>query len=688
MSRRTGETGGVLSFTFLDVLTCTMGSLVLLVVVLGQRAKDVRLDEALKHQGTGEIAKSAPKSPEAKALEGPTAEDAQKKLAELKAQQAELDKLRAQAVSRANDEQDRVSHLEEHERRLEHELAQLQITLDRLEEAEGKQNVDESAAEQNLKRLKQLLVDSEKELDGLRKNGGGKKSYAIVPYKGANGTFRQPIYIECTKEAVTIQPEGIQLKAIDFDGPVRSGNPLAAAMRAAREELNARARAAGKADLPEPYPLVIVRPDGANAYAAAVSAIGAWDADYGYEFVPTDWKLEFPDSDPKLNQVMQHAVEQARDRQAMLAKVAPRRYGSRLSAAGQGGSGGGGGSDEGDGFDVITEGGPGDRIGQNGTAGYVAAGGQGDGRGGSGGGSGRGSSSRGGGDEDFAKSVAESARYGEMQGSGNGAANGQTGASQAAAGSSPGGAGSETAALAGQQQSSMGASGSTAKPGEASLAAALDANGAASPGQQGGAAAGVSGGGTNTGSGPSGGNGSSASASSAASSAGGGGSAMAGAAPGGASASGSGGSSANIQLGTSSSRDAHSAAEKRGANWANAEASRRSSPITRPIQVLVRPDEIDILNDDGPASQKPQVVTFHQPTDRVLDQVAIAVQQHIKDWGLAGQGMYWRPTLVLQVAPGADRHAIRLNDLLKDSGVDVRFKDVASKPEEASRATR
>jgi hypothetical protein len=50
--------------------------------------------------------------------------------------------------------------------------------------------------------------------------------------------------------------------------------------------------------------------------------------------------------------------------------------------------------------------------------------------------------------------------------------------------------------------------------------------------------------------------------------------------------------------------------------------------------------------------------------------------------------MYWRPTLVLSVAPGAERHAIRLNDLLKDSGVDVRFKDVADGREEASHATR
>ena len=46
--RRTSEAGGgVLSFTFLDVLTCTMGSLVLLLVVLAQKATDVTLEEAL-----------------------------------------------------------------------------------------------------------------------------------------------------------------------------------------------------------------------------------------------------------------------------------------------------------------------------------------------------------------------------------------------------------------------------------------------------------------------------------------------------------------------------------------------------------------------------------------------------------------------------------------------------------------
>src|SRR5690606_31892672 len=102
-----------------------------------------------------------------------------------------------------------------------------------------------------------LVDDTEDQIKSIQKDATGNKSYAIVPYKGANGTYRRPIYIECTKDAVTIFPEGIKLTAADFDGPLRSGNPLAAAIRAAREELNSRAKMAGQTDLPDPYPLLI-----------------------------------------------------------------------------------------------------------------------------------------------------------------------------------------------------------------------------------------------------------------------------------------------------------------------------------------------------------------------------------------------------------------------------------------------
>ena len=85
----------------------------------------------------------------------------------------------------------------------------------------------------------------------------------------------------------------------------------------------------------------------------------------------------------------------------------------------------------------------------------------------------------------------------------------------------------------------------------------------------------------------------------------------------------------------------------------------------------------------GPAEQA-MAISFHQPTDRVLDQLAASVKERMADWGQAGHNMYWRPTLLLQVEPGAEQHAIRLNDLLRDSGIDVKFQEVAARTEEGA----
>jgi hypothetical protein len=121
-----------------------------------------------------------------------------------------------------------------------------------------------------------------------------------------------------------------------------------------------------------------------------------------------------------------------------------------------------------------------------------------------------------------------------------------------------------------------------------------------------------------------------------------------------------------------------SAAKSRGSNWANQAATLRATPVTRPIRVIVGRDQLQLMPDDGGSFVEPTAVSFHQPTDKVLDDLAAAVRQQIDAWGLAGQSMYWRPTLVLQVAPGADRHAIGLHDLLRDSGLDVHFQETAT----------
>ena len=729
--RRTSEAGGgVLSFTFLDVLTCTMGSLVLLLVVLAQKATDVTLEEALANANkpkpvavenppTEEASPEQPHQPgktdaktsaatavvdlqkavgddpegDAKlkfdeklkeAEEGLTTEELAKQLAEVREQRQKIEKLRAEAAQRLKDDKEKVSHLEEHERRLEQEIAKLRVALERLEEAEQEQGVDQEAAKAELERLQEVIAETKQQIEELRKETVGKKSYAIVPYKGANGTMRRPIYIECTKEAVTIYPEGIRLTVADFDGPLRSGNPLNAAIRAAREELNARATAAGQTDLPDPYPLLIVRPDGAYAYGAALSAISTWDSDFGYEFVDADWKLEYPDTDPRLEQVMRHAVEQARQRQAMLAKAAPRRYGPRLAlGSGEGGGMGGGDAEGGDaegggaGFEgVVHPGGDGDRIGDHNGENWMQVGEatpeNDGGHVGQPAGFGLTTSK-----DQTSAALKQDAAKRENGSYADAVANEPSGArgwSDTSGGTKMTDAGAEYGENGGVYTSELAQgvpratkNGGTADPegaqnqgppgkkedGPGSLAAESTGSGQPSDSSQK----------------PTVTDGS-----------------MARTAASGSAPANEAGSGASMQV----SMPTRSAASSRGTNWANQAASRKASAINRPIRVVVGTDQIDVMptnqGDSQPLDQ-PTSVSFHQTTDRVLDQLAAAVQGRIREWGLAGNGMYWRPTLVLQVAPGAEQHAIRLNDLLRDSGIDVKFQEVASRTEGVGNGT-
>src|SRR5262249_26233544 len=112
--------------------------------------------------------------------------------------------------------------------------------------------------------------------------------YSIVPYAGRNGAARRPIYIECRADRIIVQPEGTELLASDFDvlGP---GNPLEAAVRATV----AHRDAAGQNDN-NSYPMLLVRPNGVQAYHAAREALSSWGREFGYELVEQDWKLAYP----------------------------------------------------------------------------------------------------------------------------------------------------------------------------------------------------------------------------------------------------------------------------------------------------------------------------------------------------------------------------------------------------------
>jgi hypothetical protein len=295
-------------FPFLAVLVCTMGALIVILVVIIHQAQ---AEVAIEHSET--VAEMA-------GIEGDL--DAQAELLQLR-----IEQLRAQRSMTERDlagERNQLAFIEKHLGELKRQQRQLAEEARRLEGLEPSDRTAHDQKQRQLKALQEAIARTQHELDQARHENQQPRSYAVVPYRGAHGTERRPVYIECRSDAIVLQPEGIVLTEDDFQTPQLPGNPLAAALRATIEHLETQSPAgAGSEEMKvRPYPLLLVRPDGVAAYYVARESIKSWASDFGYELVEADWDLEFPVPDPQLAQVQQRAVHEARQlQQRILASV-------------------------------------------------------------------------------------------------------------------------------------------------------------------------------------------------------------------------------------------------------------------------------------------------------------------------------------------------------------------------------
>lgn len=116
----------------------------------------------------------------------------------------------------------------------------------------------------------------------------------------------------------------------------------------------------------------------------------------------------------------------------------------------------------------------------------------------------------------------------------------------------------------------------------------------------------------------------------------------------------------------------HPIADTRGRNWALPDREASSLPITRPIRIECMVDRLVLVPDVR--DQQAQVIKLGSRTSESVDELLSAVRTHMRTWGIAGQGMYWKPQLILKVDPAADGRAADLQALLADSGLDVKRK--------------
>ena len=708
--KQSGQVSGVQMFSFLDAMVCTVGALLVLL-------------HAFSHHGQVEAECKA----KAKAAEQ-TGEDPKVALELVTWRIEQLREVRNKTEAQLADERLKLAHLEDHQRRLRKQAEQLTAELadlDRVQQTGETRTVRELA---ELEAARIRLVEARAAVERARQQNKRAASYSVVPYEGPHRTRRRPVYVECRQDLMVLQPEGIELTPGDFAGFLGAGNPLASAVRGAHEYYAAKSPADKPAS--EPYPLLLVRPDGIATYYAARRALDSWGADFGYELIGQDWNLKFSEPDFQLAELLQQIVYDARRRMRELMLATAELQASRprmtLRASSSGGfvvergphSGGSGRSvyrgsswdsldsqwargdyESGDDDADATRTGDeyaADRSGSN-RLGTSAVGGMGSGDG-----------------PNRSATGADSTLVGDTArvGTGGSSSNGPYG------GGALGGSGDRSGALAdrksnawsgqrhggdsvGTGDDAFGASAKHAGPSgsqnpsgdqlsdgpivnepysDEHFAEGEFADGRMGNGQSGNTARSAEGGdatdtssrfadqtgepqgasplGQATGHPPSilmsnqSGNGGACAVDSHAQQ--------------------PSGAATHSSTSQQHSRKLASIASFRGRDWGLPDAGAGMTPVTRPIAVECHTDRLVILPEDR--GQAPRVTRLDEDARANIDEFVSNVWRHMKGWGIAGRGLYWRPTLLVSVGPGAADRVAELEALLADSGLDVRLR--------------
>ncbi|MDO5580351.1 MAG: hypothetical protein Q4G69_04405 [Planctomycetia bacterium] len=339
MSRRRERQEETFSlFPFLAVLLCTMGMLVMLLVLMSKGASNDRSGEAVRKVPAAQKAPSAedPNLKEYQHLKkvygNASREDLQEEIASAQWYLDELKGIKVRTEEALRKERDRLTAADKAIAERLKDLNKLKEGI-RLLKEDKSENPENIAAKIKIK--SEEIIRLEKEIaDSREKIKNAKPSYSIIPYQGKSGTVRYPIYIECNERGVFLMPEGIPFSVEDFLLGKYPGNPFDMAIRTARQCILEK-EANGSNDLEkEPYPLLIVRPGGSDKYYTAVSALASWGGDYGYELVEEDWKLDYPPADPDRAHRIQEQIALSRSRLAiplatMIAEMSRQGAGSR-----------------------------------------------------------------------------------------------------------------------------------------------------------------------------------------------------------------------------------------------------------------------------------------------------------------------------------------------------------------------
>lgn len=372
--RRSNSSPSVALFPFLAVLVCAMGALILLLLITTRKMRQVAVARAMAEEEAAEQDVNGPPAaeppqiipeserpntePSGPSLAGPalggpslagpasipsepTAEELAARAAERRALQvarAARKRINTEARERqAKRERDWQRQLVELESNRENARQKLQETRTLVEDLKGRLQRTEvdleklndkkdqfatrqeqdaqlrAKVEQQHQQLTEAVTKAQQELADLRKaHAEASSQFAFIPYDGALGTTRRPIYLECTAAGIRFQPEGVLLGEDDLKGFTESQNPLLYATQAIMEYWRTHSPPGDDPrNLKRPYVLLLVRPSGTVTYYVARKMLTDMGDDFGYELIEDDFPIQLPPTDGKTTLVIERAIAEA-----------------------------------------------------------------------------------------------------------------------------------------------------------------------------------------------------------------------------------------------------------------------------------------------------------------------------------------------------------------------------------------
>ncbi len=342
-----------------------MGALILLLLVTTRKMRQAAVARAEAEAQAAEDAARPVIRPKPKPLpvipSGPTPEELAAKAAEREAEraakrdamatarkrqsarEAEWKRGLAEAEINLDQRRQRVADTERELNELRDKLQATETNLKSLldRKSQLKSDLDQDAKlrariEQEHTQLSEAIAAAQKKLADLRRAQADSASkYAFIPYDGASGTTRKPVYIECTSSGIRFQPENVLMDEDILKGFTESFNPLLVASQRVMQYWREQAVKTDDPRRPSrPYILLLVRPRGTISYYVARKMLSQLGDDFGYELIEDDFQLQLPAADPLAKAVIQGAIKDTlRNRGEMMeagGKVGDHRLGEVL----------------------------------------------------------------------------------------------------------------------------------------------------------------------------------------------------------------------------------------------------------------------------------------------------------------------------------------------------------------------